>query len=781
MNQVFSHAGRGLTAFPPFSNAAQYVRIDIRNNQISEIPATIDQFTNASMFYADHNRISDLPQEIASLKKLTRLYCRSNLLAKLPEEIGELSQLQILRISSNKFKEFPHIICEIPSLKQIDISGNLIEELPDNIANLKGLTHLQLQGNRLKFIPQSLAKLTSLAHLDLRANPDLPSVDHLQPTQVKEIIQHIIKNQKPPPPALSHNRILIYRNITNNDVNRKYRDELNKLFSELKIEFHEISDENEINENSSPIFIIAPFDISDEPELNFRILDRSKSLSRNAYVLIQDRKSVTGEHINFEKVPEINLLHEKLRQDYASETRSVSGVQAISEFIIEALRQHTPRIKLHSVRLQNIGHFADLEIPLDLEQTCIVGENGTGKTTILRAIALAIIGLDNQYVDKIKLGKMLRIHGLSGNMEAGSITLKYTLDGEEKENVVNFIPRDEGRNIKIDLAGESVLLDGPYRLKTLMVGFPQIRREAEITAIDKVKPLTSPHVEDLSPLVNNIDTNRINFFHQWIANLSNEANKQNDRDLSEEGQLIKKVFSVISKFLNYEITFMELRQVSPPSIWVKTFDAPEGIPLEITSHGFQIIIGWIGYFLHRLHGSFNITKDFSKEHAVVLVDEIDSSVHPTWQARLMKTLKEEFPNTQFVATTHSPLCAYGLKKEQVVELRNDEGIIYYHPQPSDNWAWSYEEILRETFGTDFKQLRRELASLEEINQEIEHLESTAPRNDEQEDELRQLYDIKRRLLESKRFVDEYEKGLASIREKLEELRVLKEHIQSSES
>ena len=57
---------------------------------------------------------------------------------------------------------------------------------------------------------------------------------------------------------------------------------------------------------------------------------------------------------------------------------------------------------------------------------------------------------------------------------------------------------------------------------------------------------------------------------------------------------------------------------------------------------------------------------------LVLIDEIDIHLHPTWQVNLIEALKKTFPRLQFVVTTHSPMILPGLKKEEILRIRRDE-------------------------------------------------------------------------------------------------------------
>lgn len=95
------------------------------------------------------------------------------------------------------------------------------------------------------------------------------------------------------------------------------------------------------------------------------------------------------------------------------------------------------------------------------------------------------------------------------------------------------------------------------------------------------------------------------------------------------------------------------------------------VPATWLSQGYQSLIAWladlVGYIL--LEGGAHIeAKDME---GLVLVDEIDLHLHPTWQVRLIPALKEVFPNLQFIATTHSPMVLPGLAAEEIFILSPD--------------------------------------------------------------------------------------------------------------
>ena len=75
------------------------------------------------------------------------------------------------------------------------------------------------------------------------------------------------------------------------------------------------------------------------------------------------------------------------------------------------------------------------------------------------------------------------------------------------------------------------------------------------------------------------------------------------------------------------------------------------------------------------------------EPAVVLVDEIDLHLHPKWQRTLMAYLSERFPNTQFIATAHSPLVVQAAQDANIVLLRRegDHVVIENNVEAVRNW------------------------------------------------------------------------------------------------
>ena len=83
------------------------------------------------------------------------------------------------------------------------------------------------------------------------------------------------------------------------------------------------------------------------------------------------------------------------------------------------------------------------------------------------------------------------------------------------------------------------------------------------------------------------------------------------------------------------------------------------------SDGYRSILALAGDLIWRLIEAFPTSNDPLKEAGVVLIDELDIHLHPTWQRVIASWLQSVFPNLQFIVATHSPLIAAGAGKDAV--------------------------------------------------------------------------------------------------------------------
>ena len=123
------------------------------------------------------------------------------------------------------------------------------------------------------------------------------------------------------------------------------------------------------------------------------------------------------------------------------------------------------------------------------------------------------------------------------------------------------------------------------------------------------------------------------------------------------------------------------------------------LPLAALSDGYRAYIGWISDMLYHVCMGCPTGKKLTDNEGIVLIDEIDLHLHPRWQAMLVPALKKTFPRVQFVATTHSPMVLPGLRREEVLVLGLDEaGNVTVREAPVSPALKTGSEIYEHFFG-----------------------------------------------------------------------------------
>jgi energy-coupling factor transporter ATP-binding protein EcfA2 len=99
-------------------------------------------------------------------------------------------------------------------------------------------------------------------------------------------------------------------------------------------------------------------------------------------------------------------------------------------------------------------------------------------------------------------------------------------------------------------------------------------------------------------------------------------------------------------------------------------DAPGGrTPLSEMSVGYKSVVAMATDIIQELFHYYDNTE-FA--HAVVLIDEIETHLHPRWKMRIMRLLRLALPKVQFIVTTHDPLCLRGMYDGEVFVLQRSD-------------------------------------------------------------------------------------------------------------
>ena len=119
------------------------------------------------------------------------------------------------------------------------------------------------------------------------------------------------------------------------------------------------------------------------------------------------------------------------------------------------------------------------------------------------------------------------------------------------------------------------------------------------------------------------------------------------------------------------------------------------------SSGTEGTLLWVRWLALKMVFNYGFHDGWEKQPAILLIDEIENHLHPTWQRRVIPALLEHFPGLQIFATTHSPFVVAGLKKGQVHMLKRDaDGVVTASTNDHDIIGWTTDEILRTFMGVD---------------------------------------------------------------------------------
>ena len=153
------------------------------------------------------------------------------------------------------------------------------------------------------------------------------------------------------------------------------------------------------------------------------------------------------------------------------------------------------------------------------------------------------------------------------------------------------------------------------------------------------------------------------------------------------------------------------------------------------SSGTQGTLLWIWALAFKMAHHYDWQEGWEKKPAILLIDEIENHLHPTWQRRVIPALLEHFPGLQIFATTHSPFVVAGLKAGQVHLLNRDaNGVVTATTNTEDVIGWTADEILRTMMGVDDP---TDLLTIER-DKRLRELRGKETLTDEEESELNTL-------------------------------------------
>lgn len=366
------------------------------------------------------------------------------------------------------------------------------------------------------------------------------------------------------------------------------------------------------------------------------------------------------------------------------------------------MRSKSTPLSIRRLKVKNIGHFEQLEIDLSNRVICFIGENGSGKSTILRVILLGLIGINDetQLIDpkNKEIQKLLRIekeeNGQSKFASQGLLRLDYYekdrndifFDAPSKDNSVdeNGLIITEKVRIYSDKDSNLSATHGDY-FKNLVIGLSQVRSISDGKSQTLDFDTKRAHISDALSLLYDLADDSFDKFVKWIQDTADSSAKKSPENRQRDLAVINQAFKTIKDITGSKILELIPYELNQKELFIKTDDAPKGVPIRLMSQGYANVIGWVGYFIKRLYEVTPAGEDFTKTRAILLIDELDTYLHPKWQRTILNVLATTFENTYFIITTHSPLIISNLplsvdaKVYKIAKNKKGEMVVFVEP------------------------------------------------------------------------------------------------------
>ena len=392
---------------------------------------------------------------------------------------------------------------------------------------------------------------------------------------------------------------------------------------------------------------------------------------------------------------------------------------------------------VQKLTLKDIRCFEHLEIEFrEGASITIIGDNGDGKSTVLRALAIGLCDQSSAaalfrelHGDYVRSGSS-DPHGtitvdLEGPRRSGDLfrirTTVRSLDAFERVDQELF---DISSGIEEPLTQDQFPWD---RIFASAYG-PGIRVQGmsdyeSYLTVDAVYPLFKYDVLLQNPEL-------------VIRRLMNAATRQRRGGGEKVLEGVKQLLSGIlqlekSDTLKLDRTGIRLGRLG------------EDIGLSSLADGYRGTVTWIldllsWWFVYRNGKTFR----FQDVRGIVLIDEIEQHLHPSWQRNIISLITRSFPRVQFVATTHSPLVASGCEDVTVHSIaKGEHGVespfgwlaedVYRMMGLQTTRSHNFANSLKEYQGLELKRLQKkaspgELARIRKIRRKLQQLPADDP-------------------------------------------------------
>lgn len=367
-------------------------------------------------------------------------------------------------------------------------------------------------------------------------------------------------------------------------------------------------------------------------------------------------------------------------------------------------------MRIDSIELSNFRCFERIRVDFHPELTVLVAPNAGGKTAVLDAIAVALSPFVSKVGDETGI-QFLETDPRTSYVQADGgrsriptpvpesvIGVVGRLDDQpvrwsRRKTGTNGLPETEGAQPLTDFATRlrSRLFDDDHASVTLPIvayyGTGRLLASRPFAAEEKVIPRparTSGYEGCLA------SGSRFDRFLRWYASanfsrLAETIDYGTTEARSPLGDGLWCVGEAVRSVLRQN--YGDCRLFYDPmlrDVVLHDDDRYGKLPLRQQSDGVKAIVGLVGDLASR---AWLLNPQFGREAAretsgIVLIDEVDMHLHPTWQQGVIQSLRDAFPKVQFILTTHSPQVLSTVSNESIRILQQD-GDQWYAEAPDE--------------------------------------------------------------------------------------------------
>lgn len=359
-------------------------------------------------------------------------------------------------------------------------------------------------------------------------------------------------------------------------------------------------------------------------------------------------------------------------------------------------------MKIEQIKVKNFRGIAYTELDFQGKSTVFYGVNGVGKTTILRAIDLLYSSIINKIVqNRFKQGIQIELADIQFGKPLCEISCDFSFDDFE-ETITYFRTMQRKDKKRTHDAVTLKKMADTFREKYIESenGMPIFANYGvNRTVVDIPLRIRNTHIFDKEAAFEKAIESKIDFriFFEWFRYQEDLENQIRVRENPEYTDIaLKSAKDAVCMMLD---NVSNLRIERNP-LAMKLDKDGISLRVEQLSDGEKCTIALFGDLARRLSLANPNAENPRLGFGVVLIDEIELHMHPSWQRKILPTLRKCFPNIQFIVTTHSPQVLGELDENyNIFSVEKEEDNIKYKPIPA-LVGWDSNYILKCFMGTD---------------------------------------------------------------------------------